>query len=196
VFVDFSRIFWLGILIFKGLTGWRLYKSFGVKRLIRTWLSPTGCLNRLVQTYEVVQLIYALPTFSSSFIGPNWKFRNSADDTDITISKYSISLSINYTKSWFHWNGLQVPHSESLHTSLMATSHPIRYHGTVLVKTSPLNNVIMQNGANDPWEHRNMLNYTIFKVVDCMKFTDVLSFNTECHGPTFYTVSNCQLFCP
>jgi hypothetical protein len=35
VFVDFSRIFLLGILIFKGLNARRLYKSFGVKGLIR-----------------------------------------------------------------------------------------------------------------------------------------------------------------
>jgi hypothetical protein len=33
VFVGFSRIFLLGILIFKGLTERRLYKSFGVKGL-------------------------------------------------------------------------------------------------------------------------------------------------------------------
>jgi hypothetical protein len=31
--VGFSRIFLLGILIFKGLTARRLYKSFGVKGL-------------------------------------------------------------------------------------------------------------------------------------------------------------------
>jgi hypothetical protein len=31
VFVGFSRIFLLGILIFKGLTARRLYKSLGVK---------------------------------------------------------------------------------------------------------------------------------------------------------------------
>jgi hypothetical protein len=31
----FSRIFLLGILIFKGLTARRLYKSFGVKGLMR-----------------------------------------------------------------------------------------------------------------------------------------------------------------
>jgi hypothetical protein len=31
VFVGFSRILLLGILIFKGLTARRLYKSFGVK---------------------------------------------------------------------------------------------------------------------------------------------------------------------
>jgi hypothetical protein len=35
VFVGFSRIFLLGILIFKGLTALRLYKSSGVKGLIR-----------------------------------------------------------------------------------------------------------------------------------------------------------------
>jgi hypothetical protein len=33
-FVNFSRVFLLGILIFKGLTARRLYKSFGVKGLI------------------------------------------------------------------------------------------------------------------------------------------------------------------
>jgi hypothetical protein len=38
-----SRLFLLGILIFKGLTARRLYKSFGVKRLITesTKLSST-----------------------------------------------------------------------------------------------------------------------------------------------------------
>jgi hypothetical protein len=30
-FVGFSRLFLLGVLIFKGLTARRLYKSFGVK---------------------------------------------------------------------------------------------------------------------------------------------------------------------
>jgi hypothetical protein len=34
VFVGFSPIFLLGILIFKGLTARRLYKSFGVKGLM------------------------------------------------------------------------------------------------------------------------------------------------------------------
>jgi hypothetical protein len=33
MFVGFSRIFLLGILIFKGLIAWPLYKSFGVKGL-------------------------------------------------------------------------------------------------------------------------------------------------------------------
>jgi hypothetical protein len=33
VFVGFPRMFLLGILIFKGLTARRLYKSFGVKGL-------------------------------------------------------------------------------------------------------------------------------------------------------------------
>jgi hypothetical protein len=33
VFVGFSRIFLVGILIFKGLTARRLYKLFGVKGL-------------------------------------------------------------------------------------------------------------------------------------------------------------------
>jgi hypothetical protein len=35
VFVGFSRIFLLGILIFKGLTARRLYKAFGVKGLTK-----------------------------------------------------------------------------------------------------------------------------------------------------------------
>jgi hypothetical protein len=34
VFVGFSRIFLLGILIFKGITARRLYMSFGVKGLM------------------------------------------------------------------------------------------------------------------------------------------------------------------
>jgi hypothetical protein len=34
VFVGFSRIFLMGILIFKGLTARRLYKSFGIKGLM------------------------------------------------------------------------------------------------------------------------------------------------------------------
>jgi hypothetical protein len=34
VFIGFSRIYLLGILIFKGLTARRLYKSFGAKGLI------------------------------------------------------------------------------------------------------------------------------------------------------------------
>jgi hypothetical protein len=33
----FSRIYVLGILIFKGLTARRLYKSFGVKGLRHVW---------------------------------------------------------------------------------------------------------------------------------------------------------------
>jgi hypothetical protein len=49
VFVDFSRIFILGILIFKGLTARRLYKSFGVKGLMKRLLrlKPSGkfCLS-------------------------------------------------------------------------------------------------------------------------------------------------------
>jgi hypothetical protein len=44
VFVGFSRIFLLGILIFKGLTARRLYKAFDVKRLIRL-SSPRSVLS-------------------------------------------------------------------------------------------------------------------------------------------------------
>jgi hypothetical protein len=38
VFVGFSRIFILGILIFKGLTARRLYKSFSVKGLTKLFV--------------------------------------------------------------------------------------------------------------------------------------------------------------
>jgi hypothetical protein len=41
VFVGFSCVFLLGILIFKGLTARRLYKLFGVKGLIS---NPTGAV--------------------------------------------------------------------------------------------------------------------------------------------------------
>jgi hypothetical protein len=37
-FVGFSRIFFTGILIFKGLIARRLYRSFGVKGLITVML--------------------------------------------------------------------------------------------------------------------------------------------------------------
>jgi hypothetical protein len=46
LFVGFSRIFLLWILIFKGLTARRLYKSFGVKGLIV-----------LIPNYPVVTLV-------------------------------------------------------------------------------------------------------------------------------------------
>jgi hypothetical protein len=36
VFIGFSRMFLLGILIFEGLTARRLYKLFGVKGLTKT----------------------------------------------------------------------------------------------------------------------------------------------------------------
>jgi hypothetical protein len=39
VFVGFSRMFLLGILIFKGLTALRLYKLLGVKGL--TWAAAS-----------------------------------------------------------------------------------------------------------------------------------------------------------
>jgi hypothetical protein len=38
VFVGFSRIFLLGIVIFKGLIARRLYKSFGFKGLMMLWV--------------------------------------------------------------------------------------------------------------------------------------------------------------
>jgi hypothetical protein len=45
LFVGFSRIFLLGILIFKGLTALRLYKLFGVKGL--NWTSKL-CVGQIV----------------------------------------------------------------------------------------------------------------------------------------------------
>jgi hypothetical protein len=42
-FVGFSRIFLLGILIFKGLTARRFYKSFGVKGLMLLEGTGVGC---------------------------------------------------------------------------------------------------------------------------------------------------------
>jgi hypothetical protein len=42
VFVDFSRIFLLGFLVFKGLTARRLYESFCVKGLM---LKPQLCIQ-------------------------------------------------------------------------------------------------------------------------------------------------------
>jgi hypothetical protein len=41
VFVGFSRIYLLGILIFKGLTALRLYKSFGITGLTAIVLTPS-----------------------------------------------------------------------------------------------------------------------------------------------------------
>jgi hypothetical protein len=48
-FVGFLHIFLLGILIFKGLTARRLYKSFGVKGLI---------VRLLLSTQANIQFVY------------------------------------------------------------------------------------------------------------------------------------------
>jgi hypothetical protein len=50
-FVGFSRIFLLGILIFKGLTARRFYKSFGVKGLSTEISQTTIGLVKLVQIW-------------------------------------------------------------------------------------------------------------------------------------------------
>jgi hypothetical protein len=42
--VGFSRMLLLGILIFKGLIARRLYKSFGVKGLMKLNVKETLCL--------------------------------------------------------------------------------------------------------------------------------------------------------
>jgi hypothetical protein len=47
VFVGFSRIVLLGILIFKGLNARRLYKSFGVKGLMKEYIYSSTPLLRL-----------------------------------------------------------------------------------------------------------------------------------------------------
>jgi hypothetical protein len=55
VFVGFSRIFLLGILIFKGLTARRLYMSFGVKGLITFIVrGKTRCFLMLQQVVHVL----------------------------------------------------------------------------------------------------------------------------------------------
>jgi hypothetical protein len=51
VFVGFSRIFLLRILIFKGLTARRLYKSFGVKGL------NGSCDKTVHEVYHPVSLL-------------------------------------------------------------------------------------------------------------------------------------------
>jgi hypothetical protein len=50
--IVFSRIFLLGILVFKGLTARRLYKSFGVKGLIQV----TGVLVFRNKAYASVSV--------------------------------------------------------------------------------------------------------------------------------------------
>jgi hypothetical protein len=54
------KIFLLGILIFKGLTARRVYKSFGVK-----WLISSTCFEHLFAHHEealcMQQLVYAVP---------------------------------------------------------------------------------------------------------------------------------------
>jgi hypothetical protein len=65
VFVGFSRIF-LGILIFKGLTGRRLYKSFGVKGLtydgrftceIKSMIVTTKAAFNKQRAFEITQWV-------------------------------------------------------------------------------------------------------------------------------------------
>jgi hypothetical protein len=64
VFVSFSRIFALVILIFKRLTARHLYKSFGIKRLIsnKEWAADLKRnIHKLVVKTNGIQLaeIYA-----------------------------------------------------------------------------------------------------------------------------------------
>jgi C4-dicarboxylate transporter len=53
VFIGFSCIFLVGILICKGLTARRLYKSFGVKGLMCTVLLQPGVTPIEVNQYTV-----------------------------------------------------------------------------------------------------------------------------------------------
>jgi hypothetical protein len=56
-FVDFSRIFLLGIFIFKWLTARRLYKSFGVKGLTPSQeLCHTACGLSLSSLHKAFKL--------------------------------------------------------------------------------------------------------------------------------------------
>jgi hypothetical protein len=61
VFLGFSRIFLLGIIIFKGLTARRLYKLFGVKGLIQS--NRRLCFNG--ESY-IIFLIYTTGWNSSN----------------------------------------------------------------------------------------------------------------------------------
>jgi hypothetical protein len=65
VFVGFSRVFLLGILIFKGLTARRLYKSFGVKGLKHKYKAACGSqrymcvtLGSKVRTNNIMSIKY------------------------------------------------------------------------------------------------------------------------------------------
>jgi hypothetical protein len=57
VFVGFSRIFLLGILMFKGLTARRLYMSFGVKGLMAGRAAPSReqTLKKNPAIYEAIR---------------------------------------------------------------------------------------------------------------------------------------------
>jgi hypothetical protein len=61
VFVGFSRIFLLGILIFKVLTARRLYKSFGVKWVIKR--NKYICLFQITYFYNICLLYENIATF-------------------------------------------------------------------------------------------------------------------------------------
>jgi hypothetical protein len=54
VFVGFSRIFVLWILIFKGLTARRLYKSYGVEGLRTEYSETTAHLNGNFDTHNQI----------------------------------------------------------------------------------------------------------------------------------------------
>jgi hypothetical protein len=57
-FVGFSRIFLLGILIFKGLTSRRLYKSFGVKVQKTTCFGPYRTIFRPIWLTKAVMILH------------------------------------------------------------------------------------------------------------------------------------------
>jgi hypothetical protein len=68
LFVGFSRILLLGILIFKGLAARRLYRSFGVKGLnIITWL----ILEQAMECVNCVRLDLALYKIRINFGPPS-----------------------------------------------------------------------------------------------------------------------------
>jgi hypothetical protein len=49
VFVGFSHMFLLGILIFKGLTVWRFYKSSDIKGLMTAYVLCLDWLNHCIK---------------------------------------------------------------------------------------------------------------------------------------------------
>jgi hypothetical protein len=102
VFVGFSRIFLLGILIFKGLTARRLYKSFSVKGLI---ILSFDAEVRAAESVNKQASIKINPLLSSA-----WKQGAIVDTLYSRQQKLSYSLySISWTTEVCHWCVMHQP---------------------------------------------------------------------------------------